>query len=130
MDLTNILNEVAKVDTYKRFGKVDRVIGLLIEARGPEVRIGELCLIHTMQAGTKLKAEVIGFYEEKVFRDGRHGAVSQNMRDFGDAPWRALNAAPDHDAVGTGLLERQLCVVGGHDVAVRDDRHTHSLLDR
>nr|WP_239588152.1 flagellar protein export ATPase FliI [Gracilibacillus alcaliphilus] len=60
------MNEVEQVDTYKRYGKVDRVIGLLIEAKGPEARIGELCYIHTMQAGRKIRAEVIGFYEEKV----------------------------------------------------------------
>ncbi|WP_058307815.1 flagellar protein export ATPase FliI [Gracilibacillus massiliensis] len=61
-----ILNEIERVDSYKRYGKVDRVVGLLIEARGPEARIGEVCYIHTKMANEKIMAEVIGFYEEKV----------------------------------------------------------------
>ncbi|SHN16192.1 flagellar protein export ATPase FliI [Gracilibacillus kekensis] len=61
-----ILNEIERVDSYKRYGKVDRVVGLLIEARGPEARIGEVCYIHTKMANETIMAEVIGFYEEKV----------------------------------------------------------------
>jgi flagellum-specific ATP synthase len=61
-----LTNRLEEIDTYKRFGKVDRVVGLLIEARGPEVRIGEVCYIHTNLNNNKIMAEVIGFYEEKV----------------------------------------------------------------
>ncbi|MGN8644999.1 flagellar protein export ATPase FliI [Gracilibacillus sp. HCP3S3_G5_1] len=61
-----ILNEIDQTDSYKRYGKVDRVIGLLIEARGPEARIGEVCYIHTKKKNEKIMAEVIGFYEKKV----------------------------------------------------------------
>ncbi|WP_018932673.1 flagellar protein export ATPase FliI [Gracilibacillus lacisalsi] len=61
-----ILNEIHDLDAYKRYGKVDRVIGLLIEARGPEARIGEVCYIHTKKKNEKIMAEVIGFYEKKV----------------------------------------------------------------
>lgn len=61
-----ILNEINQTDSYKRYGKVDRVIGLLIEARGPEARIGEVCYIHTKKKNEKIMAEVIGFYEKKV----------------------------------------------------------------
>ncbi|MDX8046937.1 flagellar protein export ATPase FliI [Gracilibacillus sp. S3-1-1] len=61
-----ILNELELMDSYKRFGKVDRVVGLLIEARGPEARMGEVCYIHTTKKNEKIMAEVIGFYEKKV----------------------------------------------------------------
>ncbi|MGP4040299.1 flagellar protein export ATPase FliI [Gracilibacillus sp. D59] len=61
-----IFNEIHEIDSYKRYGKVDRVIGLLIEARGPEARIGEVCYIHTKKKNEKIMAEVIGFYEKKV----------------------------------------------------------------
>ncbi len=61
-----ILNEIDDLDAYKKYGKVDRVIGLLIEARGPEARIGEVCYIHTKKKNEKIMAEVIGFYEKKV----------------------------------------------------------------
>ncbi|SFM32271.1 flagellum-specific ATP synthase [Gracilibacillus orientalis] len=61
-----IINEIQDLDAYKRYGKVDRVIGLLIEARGPEARIGEVCYIHTKKKNEKIMAEVIGFYDKKV----------------------------------------------------------------
>lgn len=61
-----ILEHIEKTDSYKRFGKVERVVGLLIEARGPESRIGEVCYIHTKLEDQRIMAEVIGFNEEKV----------------------------------------------------------------
>ncbi|KAB8138737.1 flagellar protein export ATPase FliI [Gracilibacillus oryzae] len=66
MEIQTILDHVTKTDSYKRYGKVERVVGLLIEARGPEARIGEVCYIHTKLQNQKITAEVIGFYEEKV----------------------------------------------------------------
>ncbi|UOQ85575.1 flagellar protein export ATPase FliI [Gracilibacillus salinarum] len=66
MNTQMILNEIQHLDPYKRYGKVDRVVGLLIESKGPEARIGEVCYIHTKKKDEKIKAEVIGFYDEKV----------------------------------------------------------------
>ncbi|UOQ47877.1 flagellar protein export ATPase FliI [Gracilibacillus caseinilyticus] len=66
MNTQMILDEIQHLDPYKRYGKVDRVIGLLIESKGPEARIGEVCYIHTKKKDEKIMAEVIGFYNEKV----------------------------------------------------------------
>lgn len=66
MRTQTLLKEIEQVDTYKRYGKIYRVVGLLIEAKGPEAHIGEVCFIHTKKANKKIMAEVIGFYEEKV----------------------------------------------------------------
>ncbi|ENH98239.1 flagellum-specific ATP synthase [Gracilibacillus halophilus YIM-C55.5] len=60
-----LLDEIHNIDPYKRYGKVDRVIGLLIEAKGPEARVGEVCYIHTNDQH-RIMAEVIGFEQEKV----------------------------------------------------------------
>ncbi|MBM7552750.1 flagellar protein export ATPase FliI [Thalassobacillus pellis] len=60
-------NAIAQTDTYKRFGKIHRVVGLMIESKGPEVSIGDVCLIHTpSQNGKTIKAEVVGFNNENV----------------------------------------------------------------
>lgn len=53
------------MDSYVRFGKIDRVIGLMIESIGPEVNIGNVCYIHS-DNGKKIMAEVVGFTGEKV----------------------------------------------------------------
>lgn len=66
MKTQTILKEIDQIDTYKRYGKIYRVVGLLIESKGPEAHIGEICFIHTKKANKKIMAEVIGFYEEKV----------------------------------------------------------------
>lgn len=64
MDLITVIDTI---DSYKRFGKVKRVVGLMIESRGPESSIGDLCYIYTgSNQKTKIPAEVVGFKDENV----------------------------------------------------------------
>ena len=42
------------------YGKVQAVVGLLIEASGLDAAVGELCYIHERVGGRRLKAEVVG----------------------------------------------------------------------
>ncbi|RSK27028.1 flagellar protein export ATPase FliI [Bacillus sp. HMF5848] len=68
MSLTNVLQAIPMLDSYVRFGKVTRVIGLMIESRGPASSIGDLCLIHigSKQKQRCIQAEVVGFRDETV----------------------------------------------------------------
>lgn len=52
-------------DYIEYLGKVSKVVGLTIEADGPQVSIGDLCNIN-ISKGKRLKAEVVGFKDEKV----------------------------------------------------------------
>ncbi len=55
------------MDTYKRFGKVTRVIGLMIESRGPESSIGDVVYIYVgANRQKRIMAEVVGFRDEFV----------------------------------------------------------------
>lgn len=47
-------------------GKVAHVAGLVIEANGPSVPIGDLCYIHRNNGYAPIPAEVVGFKEERV----------------------------------------------------------------
>lgn len=47
-------------------GKVSKVVGLVIESTGPDVQIGDLCEIRSRRTGEVLRAEVVGFRENKV----------------------------------------------------------------
>ncbi|MCP4728230.1 MAG: flagellar protein export ATPase FliI [bacterium] len=47
-------------------GKIDRVIGLVIESVGPTVSIGEKCYIRTPGIEEVTTAEVVGFRDKKV----------------------------------------------------------------
>ena len=60
-ELDKHLNDV---ELTSKFGHISRVVGLIIESKGPEVSIGELCLIKNK--GKDIKAEVVGFDKNKV----------------------------------------------------------------
>ncbi|SDL73613.1 flagellar protein export ATPase FliI [Halarsenatibacter silvermanii] len=51
-------------DTRRNFGHITRVVGLIIESRGPEVSIGEICLIKNHDR--TVRAEVVGFDDNRV----------------------------------------------------------------
>ena len=47
-------------------GKITKVIGLVIESRGPASKLGTVCDIFTAADSKKIAAEVLGFGENKV----------------------------------------------------------------
>ncbi|MFW6386872.1 MAG: flagellar protein export ATPase FliI [Bacillota bacterium] len=49
-----------------KFGYITRVVGLVIESRGPEVSIGELCIIKNEETDQEIKGEVVGFEDNRV----------------------------------------------------------------
>jgi flagellum-specific ATP synthase len=57
---------VAKVNTVRLNGKVARVIGVVIESRGPAAHLGEICEIHYDRNQPPILAEVVGFKEDLV----------------------------------------------------------------
>ncbi|MFT8319495.1 MAG: flagellar protein export ATPase FliI [Bacillus sp. (in: firmicutes)] len=67
MKAAELLSEIDAMDSFIRYGRVKKVIGLMIESQGPESSIGDVCNIHI---GTKkkriIKAEVVGFKEENI----------------------------------------------------------------
>jgi flagellum-specific ATP synthase len=60
------LNYTQKTDPIKCIGKVSKVQGLLIESRGPQAIIGEICRIITPKGRGQIKAEVVGLKDEIV----------------------------------------------------------------
>lgn len=64
----NLTNLIKNIPTFKKYGRVSRVVGLMIESQGPESSIGDVCLIHVNSAygNTIIQAEVVGFKDEIV----------------------------------------------------------------
>lgn len=58
------INVINKIDPIRINGKVTQVIGLTIEAKGPAVSLGEVCIIESQSQ--QIIAEVVGFKEDKV----------------------------------------------------------------
>ncbi|KRG13481.1 flagellar protein export ATPase FliI [Lederbergia galactosidilytica] len=68
MKAKDLVPIVQTINTYKRYGKVSKVVGLMIESQGPESSIGDVCYIHVGSGTTKRKimAEVVGFKEQQI----------------------------------------------------------------
>lgn len=67
MEIDTLLKVIEQADTYKRYGKVLRIVGLMIESLGPAANIGEVCIIHPESNLQKpILAEVVGFHNEKI----------------------------------------------------------------
>ncbi len=52
--------------TISANGKVTKVVGLVTEANGPASRLGEICDIFPYEGVRKVRAEVLGFRDDKI----------------------------------------------------------------
>jgi len=66
MNSKRYCNIIRHTDTHCYFGKIDKVIGMMIESIGPECKVGDLCKIFSAPKGDYIKAEVVGFRGNKV----------------------------------------------------------------
>ena len=57
---------VDNTDPIRIRGKVNQVVGLVIESDGPPVSVGELCTITNASGGPPVLAEVVGFRQSRV----------------------------------------------------------------
>jgi flagellum-specific ATP synthase len=56
---------IQQTEVIKFTGKVERIVGLTIESKGPVVKHGELCKIN-IEGGEPLYAEVVGFNKDRI----------------------------------------------------------------
>ena len=102
-----LLEQIANGDRFSTYGRVTRVVGLVLEATGVDVGLGSLCRITSHSGDSSVLAEVVGFHDRSVLLlplgelDGLHqGAIVQPLgRSFGVD-------------VGPGLLGRVLNGLG------------------
>ena len=66
IDLSTFHDRLGRVDPYRLNGRVVQVIGLVIEAQGPEAQVGELCHVHVSRHEPPVAAEVVGFREGRT----------------------------------------------------------------
>lgn len=66
VDINKYFSALEKIEPIKTNGKVSQVIGLVVESQGPSANMGELCYIYPNVGGQKLRAEVVGFKENKI----------------------------------------------------------------
>ena len=101
---------IPKIDTYKKFGRVARVVGLMIESKGPESSIGDVCHIHLAnktKSDSVIKAEVVGFREEMVIL-----MPYTNIRDISSGCLVEGLGKPLEIKVGMNLIGKVLDAMG------------------
>lgn len=87
----SMLSRLDDMDRFASYGRVTRVVGLVLEATGLEVGLGALCRITSHSRDRSVLAEVVGFHERGVLLmplgelDGLHpgSSVQPLGRTFG-----------------------------------------------
>ena len=92
------IEHLRHIDPVRINGKVTQVIGLTVESEGPDASIGDVCYIYPMKSSKPLKAEVVGFRNNKVI-----------LMPLGELH----SIGPGCDVVGTG---KPLTVPVGHEL--------------
>lgn len=90
-----------------RLGKVAKVVGLTIESIGPAAKLNDLCLIKSDTRLEPVKAEVVGFRDDRVLL-----MPYDDVRGVGLGSWVENTGAPLQVAVSDELLGCTLNGVG------------------
>lgn len=104
---SEMISAVGTTERLARYGRITRVVGLVMEATGLDVGVGELCRVTSIAEDRSIMAEVVGFHDSRIVLmplgelDGLHaGSFVQPLgRSFG------VDAGP-------GLLGRVLNGLG------------------
>lgn len=91
----------------KHLGKVTKVVGLTIESIGPEAKLNDLCIIRSNSAAGAVKAEVVGFRDDRVLL-----MPYDNVEGVGLGSWVENTGAPLQVPVSDELLGKTLDGVG------------------
>lgn len=66
IDLSRYKQIINKINPMRELGKVIQIIGLIIEADGPQGSIGDLCYIMLGEGQASVSAEIVGFRENRI----------------------------------------------------------------
>lgn len=102
-DISKYIRAVDNVDRVRLCGNVTRVIGLVIESRGPAVSVGDICYIESNRAEEPIVAEVVGFRDNNVLL-----MPFGNMRGVAPGSRVISTGRPLTIGVGDALLGRVL----------------------
>lgn len=66
MELTHYKQMLRLGDLYTHKGKIEKIVGMTVEATGPTCNIGDVCSVSASDSDKEVLAEVVGFKEDKV----------------------------------------------------------------
>lgn len=104
-DFENLISHLEEIELTVVHGRITEIVGMLIKAVVPNVKMGEVCLVK--REGTPLLTEVVGFTKEEVFL-----SPLGEMHGIGPSSEVIPTRLPLHIKVGQGLLGRVLDGLG------------------
>lgn len=66
IDLKKYQTHISGASLVRKTGRVNRVIGLIVEGDGPAVSVGSLCAIHSRKHKEPVDAQVVGFRDNRT----------------------------------------------------------------
>src|SRR3990167_201656 len=117
--LDKLIHHLEDVELTTVHGRITEVIGMLIRAVVPQVKMGELCLIK--RSGEPLAAEVVGFTKDEVIL-----SPLGDMKGIGPSSEVIPMRMPMHIQVGKNLLGR---VLNGLGQPLDEDTHGPLVLN-
>ena len=105
MQLNEVVERIDQIDSLKRYGRVKRVIGLMIESQGPESSIGDVVHIHVGSKKRKriIQAEVVGFKNDDVILMPYTSLNDISSGCLVEATSKALEIKVGRELIGTVL---------------------------
>ncbi len=105
-DFEKLISRLEEVQLTTVMGRITEVVGMLIKAVVPQVRIGEVCLVKR-EGTTPLLTEVVGFTQDQVYL-----SPLGEMTGVGPSSEVIPTRLPLHIKVGPELLGRVLNGLG------------------
>lgn len=103
--MKELFQQIDKIDSFKRYGRIKNVVGLMIESTGPKVSIGDICKIHMDQR--EVLAEVVGFRGNNVLL-----MPYTNIKDISPGSLVESTNEPLKVKVGNDLVGNVLDAIG------------------
>lgn len=66
LDLASFREDIDKSDLFRYMGKIEKIVGMTIEASGPTCSIGDVCRIFSKDMSSYIHAEVVGFNKSNI----------------------------------------------------------------
>ena len=104
-DFDKLISHLEEIELTTVHGRITEVVGMLIKAVVPQVKMGEICLVK--RPGSPLMAEVVGFTREEVYL-----SPLGEMSGIGPSSEVIPTRLPLHIKVGPQLLGRVLNGLG------------------
>lgn len=87
----------------KKYGKVVKVVGLTVESLGPEAKLGDVCIISSTDQSRQVRAEVVGFRENRVLLTPYEEVTGIGIGDMVEVCSEALKVPVGEELLGMAL---------------------------